>query len=65
MCAHFLFDGNDMRYEEYEDGNGEDQIRMFEEEQKSALQTQEFVSQRVDLVVNEEETIRLPCLLER
>ena len=38
---------------------------MLEEEQKSELQTPEFESQKVDLVVNEEETIRLPCLLER
>ena len=32
---------------------------------KSELQIPEFVSQRVDLVVTEEETVRLPCLLER
>ena len=58
-------DSYSFEYEEYEDENGEDQIKVLEEEQNSALQTPEFVSQRVDLVVNEEETIRLPCLLER
>jgi len=58
-------DSYSFEYEEYADGFREDQIKVLEEEQKSELQTPEFESQKVDLVVNEEETIRLPCLLER
>lgn len=52
-----------IEYEEYEDK--EDLIKLFEEEPVAGLETPDFVSQRVDLVVTEEETIRLPCLLER
>ena len=48
-------------YEEYE----EDLLKSLEEEQNVELKVPEFVSTRVDLVVNEDETIRLPCLFER
>ena len=54
-------DSYSIEYEEYE----EDLIKPFEGETNADLATPDFVSQRVDLVVKEEETIRLPCLLER
>ena len=40
-------------------------MKSLEEEQDVELKVPEFVSTRVDLVVNEDETIRLPCLFER
>ena len=56
-------DSYSIEYEEYEDE--EDLLKPFEEETNAGLESPDFVSQRVDLVVKEEETIRLPCLLER
>ena len=55
-------DSYSIEYEEYED---EEDLKPFEEEPNAGLETPDFVSQRVDLVVTEEETIRLPCLVER
>ena len=57
--------GSDIYSIEYEEYDDEALIKSIEEEPSAELETPEFVSQRVDLVVNEEETIRLPCLLER
>ena len=57
--------GSDIYSLEYEEYDEEALIKSIEEEPSSELETPEFVSKRVDLVVTEEETIRLPCLLER
>ena len=57
--------GSDIYSLEYEEYDEEAHIKSIEEEPSSELETPEFVSKRVDLVVTEEETIRLPCLLER
>jgi len=57
--------GSDIYSIEYEEYDDDSLIKSIEEEPSAELETPEFVSQRVDLVVNEEETIRLPCLLER
>ena len=57
--------GSDIYSFDYDEYDEEALIKSIEEEPSAELETPEFVSKRVDLVVTEEETIRLPCLLER
>ena len=57
--------GSDIYSFDYDEYDEEALIKSIEEEPSAELETPEFLSKRVDLVVTEEETIRLPCLLER